>query len=80
MGTWKLEVGKMALYMMFPVATFYLFNQPQYFEEYVTSMKRDFFPPENPEHRKMLEETIANINKREELAMLKALEEKRKKG
>lgn len=36
MGGWKMEVCKMALYMAFPVGMFYWFNQPEYFEEYVS--------------------------------------------
>lgn len=35
MGGWQLEVGKMALYMAFPVGMFHYFNQPEYFEKWV---------------------------------------------
>ena len=35
MGGWQLEVGKMALYMAFPVGLFHYFNQPEYFEKWV---------------------------------------------
>ena len=27
MGNWKLEVGKMAIYMAFPVTSFYVYHQ-----------------------------------------------------
>lgn len=35
MGGWQLEVGKMALYMAFPVGMFHWFNNPEYFEKWV---------------------------------------------
>ena len=35
MGGWQLEVGKMALYMSFPVGMFHWFNNPEYFEKWV---------------------------------------------
>lgn len=35
MGGWQLEVGKMAMYMAFPVGMFHYFNQPEYFEKWV---------------------------------------------
>lgn len=35
MGGWQLEVGKMALYMAFPVGMFHWFNTPEYFEKWV---------------------------------------------
>jgi protein PET100, animal type len=35
MGGFALEIGKMAMYMTFPVAMFYWFNRPEYFEQWV---------------------------------------------
>jgi protein PET100, animal type len=35
MGGYALEIGKMAMYMTFPVAMFYWFNRPEYFEKWV---------------------------------------------
>lgn len=44
MGGWQLEVGKMALYMAFPVGMFHYFNQPQYFEKWVRKcLPKHFF-------------------------------------
>jgi Pet100 len=36
MGGYALEIGKMAMYMTFPVAMFYWFNRPEYFEKWVS--------------------------------------------
>ncbi|XP_017770387.1 PREDICTED: protein PET100 homolog, mitochondrial-like [Nicrophorus vespilloides] len=47
MGNWQLEVGKMVLYMAFPVCLFHYFNQPQYFEKWVVQKKRELYPPDS---------------------------------
>lgn len=66
----------MALYITFPVALFHYFNQPQYFEEWVTKTKRELYPPEKPELRAKFEETIRQIREQQELKLLKAVDEK----
>ena len=55
MGGWKLEVGKMALYLTFPVAVFYFFNQPKYFEDWIVKMRRELYPPLEKMHAKVLQ-------------------------
>lgn len=53
MGGWKLEVGKMALYMSFPVGLFYIFNQPKYFEAWTVKMRQELYPPAAKMHAKV---------------------------
>ncbi|GBP39439.1 Protein PET100 homolog, mitochondrial [Eumeta japonica] len=65
MGNWKLEVGRMAMYMAFPVALFHYFNQPTYFEEWVTNTKREIFPPENKENKEAIKKLIQDMRKKE---------------
>lgn len=65
MGSWRLEVGRMAVYLAFPVALFYYFNQPTYFEEWVTKTKREIFPPENPQDRVDMQNFIQYMRKKE---------------
>ena len=50
MGNWKLEVTKMGLYMLFPVVAFYVFNQPQWFEESIIKSRREIFKPTSEEN------------------------------
>ncbi|XP_035793802.1 protein PET100 homolog, mitochondrial-like [Anopheles albimanus] len=79
MGGWALEIGKMALYMTFPVAMFHWFNQPEYFEKWVTDTRRQLYPPENPEHRAQIEKAIRNVRERHDNELMKALEEMEQK-
>lgn len=74
MGGWKLEVGKMAMYMAFPVTIFYFFNQPEYFETWVKRVRQELYPPLNLKHKDAIESTIKEMQQRREDEMLKALE------
>lgn len=49
MGKWQLEVFRMAAYVSFPIACFYLFNKPDLFKEYIIDFKQKYYPPENLE-------------------------------
>ncbi|KOB66724.1 Uncharacterized protein OBRU01_13866 [Operophtera brumata] len=69
MGNWKLEVGRMAIYTAFPVGLFFYFNQPKYFEEWVTNTKRDIFPPENHQDREAIQKLIQDMRKKQISAM-----------
>lgn len=54
MGSWKLEVARMALYIGFPVAMFHFFNQPKIFENWVIDFKREMYPHDlDPDVQKM---------------------------
>lgn len=55
----------MAMYTAFPVALFFVFNQPKYFEEWVTNTKRQIFPPENEQDRKDIEKLIRDMRKKQ---------------
>lgn len=54
MGNWKLEIGKMALYMSFPVVLFYVFNQPKLFEEWTVQKRRELYPHADKMHHQVL--------------------------
>jgi len=75
MGGWALEVGKMAMYMTFPVGCFYLFNQPQYFEEWTVKMRRELYPPQDKMHDAEIQECIEKMHLRKEKELLKQLQE-----
>ena len=41
MGNWQLEVGKFAIYMMFPVASFYAYHQVEIFGQNRANVRKD---------------------------------------
>ncbi|XP_022120546.1 protein PET100 homolog, mitochondrial [Pieris rapae] len=65
MGNWKLEVARMAMYTSFPVALFFYFNQPTYFEEWVTNTKRQILPPENVKDKEAFHQLIRDMRKKQ---------------
>nr|XP_020465954.1 protein PET100 homolog, mitochondrial [Monopterus albus] len=67
----KLEVFRMMLYLSFPVAMFWISNQPEYFEEYVVKRKREIFPRNEEEQRKELEAFKERMRVRWEQQLLK---------
>lgn len=75
MGNWKLEISKMALYMSFPVVLFYVFNQPKYFEEWTVRKRRELYPPLEKMHSQEIEECIRKLHERQEVELLKSLED-----
>ncbi|XP_014085690.2 protein PET100 homolog, mitochondrial [Bactrocera oleae] len=80
MGSWRLEVFKMTLYMSFPVAMFHIFNQPAYFEEWVTKTRRELYPPESLGHREEIQKAIKDVREKRDKEMMKALEDIEKRG
>lgn len=38
MGSWKLEVFRMSVYMLFPVGLFYYFNHPEFYQDHVSQL------------------------------------------
>lgn len=41
MGTWKMEVSKMLLYVSFPVAMFIMFNAPSFYEDAIFAARAE---------------------------------------
>ncbi|XP_076440472.1 protein PET100 homolog, mitochondrial-like [Babylonia areolata] len=66
MGGWKLEVFKMGVYMTFPVAMFYYFNQPSFFEDWMMEKRNQLFPPQEKNARERINKTIDYLEKRRE--------------
>ncbi|KAG8235568.1 hypothetical protein J437_LFUL013118 [Ladona fulva] len=80
MGGWKMEVGKMALYMAFPVTLFHIFNQPELFESWVTSIRRELYPPEDKMHREELRECIRKIREKDDMIFRQMLNDESRKS
>ncbi|CAH1647067.1 unnamed protein product [Spodoptera littoralis] len=50
---------------------FFFFNQPTYFEEWVTNTKRQIFPPENMKDREAIQQLIKDMRKKQMEALEK---------
>ena len=75
MGNWYLEVGRMAMYMAFPVGLFHYFNQPEYFEKFVIEKKRLMYPPEDHSHLNEAEELIRSVKVKRDQKIMEKIEE-----
>jgi len=42
---YKLEIAKVGLYVLFPVAVFYYFNLPENQDDYLEIRKKELYPP-----------------------------------
>eukprot|EP00118_Oscarella_pearsei_P000955 m.6227 g.6227 ORF g.6227 m.6227 type:complete len:72 (+) comp15311_c0_seq1:70-285(+) len=42
-----LEIMRMSVYVFFPVAVFYVFNHPDFFDKFVEEKRKVFFPEGN---------------------------------
>lgn len=65
MGSWHLEVARMALYIGFPIAMFHIFNQPQLFEKWIIELKQEVFPPESDPDIQNLRAGIEEFKKKQ---------------
>ncbi|XP_015174606.1 PREDICTED: protein PET100 homolog, mitochondrial [Polistes dominula] len=80
MGTWQLEIFKMSLYMAFPVTMFHYFNQPGNYEHWVNKVREEYYPKENKEHRRLIEESIKLHNQKIEEKELELMQQAIKKN
>lgn len=74
MGNYMLEIGRMAMYVAFPVAMFHYFNQPEFFEKWVTDKKREIYPPEEKNGKEQLQQLIRDMRQQNDQQLLGALE------
>lgn len=58
MGNWKLEIAKMVIYMAFPVTSFYVYHQVDWFEEEITELHRKVRTKESMENTKELQDCV----------------------
>ena len=42
----RIELFRIGVYIFFPVAVFYYFNNPEFFDEYVLKTQKALYPPE----------------------------------
>jgi len=58
MGNWKLEIAKMVIYMAFPVTSFYVYHQVDWFEDEITDLHRKVRTKESMENTKELQDCV----------------------
>jgi protein PET100 len=58
MGTWKMEIAKMALYVSFPVGVFIVFNEPAFYEATILAARREIQSRTDHDGQKKLKEVI----------------------
>lgn len=58
MGTWHLEIFKMAIYMAFPVTSFYIYHQVDWFKDSVVEIQKKMTNRETLENQKELGDCI----------------------
>lgn len=75
MGNWHLEVFKLGLYVTFPVAMFYVFNQASLFEPWVVKMKRELYPPENLTSQKEIRALVTEMRHKQQADLIKQIEQ-----
>lgn len=75
MARWTLEVARMVMYVSFPVAMFHYFNQPQYFEKWVTDKKREIYPPEEKAGKEQIKQLIFEMREQHDRDLFKALDD-----
>jgi len=75
MGNWQLEIFKLTLWVTFPVAMFYTYNQAQFFEDWVIKMKREMYPPESLTHNAELRDFIKSYRAEQEAETIRQLQQ-----
>ena len=75
MGGWHLEVARMVMYVSFPVAMFHYFNQPEFYEKWVTNKKREIYPPDNNGEREKIQGLIQQMRQKRDKEMFATLDE-----
>ncbi|KAI0225892.1 hypothetical protein LSAT2_023378 [Lamellibrachia satsuma] len=63
MGTWRLEALRVAIYMTFPVGTFWWFNQPENFEDWLIEQRKLCYP-DSRKGREAINRTRALLEQR----------------
>jgi len=66
MGNWQLEVAKMAIYMAFPVFTFYAYHQVDWFAEQYKGVQRKVYSSEDPKAKAEFKEFLQAVSKQGE--------------
>lgn len=72
MGSWKLEIFRMGLYVSFPVGMFLTFNSPYFYEEAILEGRRSLMRHYDKEGS---EDLIAFLKEQQKESMARQIEE-----
>lgn len=75
MGSWQLEVGRMMMYILFPIGVYYYFNQTENIEEWIINEKKKYGTTSRKDYNQFLE-FIEEYNKKKQQKQLEELEAK----
>lgn len=71
----RIESIRMAIYMVAPVALFFYFNQPQYFEKWVVKTRNQIYPPAELTSDQEMHELTSKFLAKKEQELRRKLEE-----
>ncbi|XP_076239518.1 protein PET100 homolog, mitochondrial-like [Calliopsis andreniformis] len=75
MGKWQTEVGRMMLYVSFPVGIFHYFNHGENIEGWLTEQKKKYYPANIAKEKEEFTEYIDKLNRQKQLNQLRRMEE-----
>lgn len=75
MGSWQLEVGRMILYISFPIGMFHIFNHSESIKEELNNLRDSYYTPEMKKRQMDLKNFIEEFNKENQMKQLKEMEE-----
>ncbi|XP_076390016.1 uncharacterized protein LOC143264867 [Megachile rotundata] len=77
MGSWQLEVGRMMMYILFPIGIYYYFNQTENIEQWIINEKKKYRTTSKKHYEEFLE-FIDNCNSKKQKKQIEEMEAKYK--
>ncbi|XP_076766064.1 protein PET100 homolog, mitochondrial-like [Xylocopa sonorina] len=75
MTNWQMEVGRMTLYILFPIGVYYYFNQSDSLDEWIKEEKKKFAPVSGKQ-REEFAQFIEEFNNKQRMRQLVEMEAK----
>ncbi|XP_026668644.1 protein PET100 homolog, mitochondrial [Ceratina calcarata] len=73
MTNWQMEIGRMTLYILFPIGIYYYFNQTDNIEEWIQT-ERKKLAPDDEKKRADFKQFVYEYNKKQDLKALAEME------
>ncbi|CAL7934811.1 unnamed protein product [Xylocopa violacea] len=75
MTNWQMEVGRMTLYILFPIGVYYYFNQTDSIDEWIKEEKKKFTPISDKQREEFVQ-FIEEFNNKQRMKQLVEMEAK----